>query len=168
MLQTISEFLPVILKNEWCSVDVTIADAGATMESIYIRFLSDLDVMEFDTFVYLTQNPYKLKPIETPFWFIRCAAAGHWIANLLLQSLRIMLKETSGDALITTIMVLSQVDFANNGFSAFNEAISVAETKDSFNCTGIFDFISDSVVIERLASLASDRPQCFFSGQSER
>ncbi|VDK60481.1 unnamed protein product [Cylicostephanus goldi] len=61
-------------------------------------------------------------------------------------------------------MVLSQVDFASSGFAAFNEAMDIAEAKESFNCAGIFEFISDPVVMDRLASLASDRPQCFSMG----
>ncbi|KHJ95010.1 hypothetical protein OESDEN_05056 [Oesophagostomum dentatum] len=104
---------------------------------------------------------------QTPFWFIRYTAAGHWLADLLLQSLRPLLTVASEDVLICAVMVLSQVDFASVGFAAFNDAVSIAETKDSFKCSGIIDFISDPVVLERLACLASSRPQCFFSEASE-
>ncbi|CAJ0598171.1 unnamed protein product [Cylicocyclus nassatus] len=135
MLQTISEIVPVIIKNEWYSMDPTITDAGATMEA--------------------------------PFWFIRNSAAGHWVTNLLLLSLRPLLNGTSSDKLISAIMVLSQADFAVSGFAAFNEAMDIAEAKESFNCAGIFDFISDPVVMDRLASLASDRPQCFSMGEKD-
>ncbi|EYB83931.1 hypothetical protein Y032_0327g2619 [Ancylostoma ceylanicum] len=105
--------------------------------------------------------------METPFWFIRQSAAGHWLASLLLRSLRPLVKETSEDVLLSTVIVLSQVDFSTLAFPAFNEAISIAESKESFRCVGIFDFVSDPAVIDRLAFLATSRPECFFPEVNE-
>ncbi|WKX99823.1 hypothetical protein Q1695_014587 [Nippostrongylus brasiliensis] len=99
--------------------------------------------------------------IESPFWFIGCAAAGHWLSSILLKTLFSRLNETAEDLLIIAIMILSQVDFATTGFTAFNEAIAVAEKKESFKAVGVFEFISSSPVFERVAFLASERPQCF-------
>ncbi|KAK6040664.1 hypothetical protein COOONC_21831 [Cooperia oncophora] len=101
--------------------------------------------------------------VEAPFWFIPCSAAGHWLASILLRTLRLLLSEAADDLLISTVMVLSQVDFASFGFAAFNEAIAIAESKESFKSVGIFDFISSTAVLDRLSFMATQRPQCFLS-----
>uniref|UniRef100_A0A0K0D4G6 ARM repeat superfamily protein n=1 Tax=Angiostrongylus cantonensis TaxID=6313 RepID=A0A0K0D4G6_ANGCA len=105
--------------------------------------------------------------MEEPFWFIRCSAAGHWLCTVLLNTLRPLLTETSDDLLISTILLLSQVDFASVGFSAFNEAITIAENKESFKSTVIFEFIGDLAVMDRIVFMASSRPECFLPESTE-
>ncbi|KAK6741968.1 hypothetical protein RB195_009693 [Necator americanus] len=134
-LESALNLLPVVIKNEWFSVDRAVVDGGINM--------------------------------ETPFWFIRYTSAGHWLISLLLRTLRLLLTETSEDMLICTLMVLSQVDFGTVAFTTFNEAISIAENKKTFKCAGILDFVSNPAVIDRLAFLASTRPECFSSESSE-
>ncbi|ETN83844.1 hypothetical protein NECAME_07136 [Necator americanus] len=134
-LESALNLLPVVIKNEWFSVDRAVVDGGINM--------------------------------ETPFWFIRYTSAGHWLISLLLRTLRLLLTETSEDMLICALMVLSQVDFGTVAFTTFNEAISIAENKKTFKCAGILDFVSNPAVIDRLAFLASTRPECFSSESSE-
>lgn len=98
---------------------------------------------------------------EEPFWFIRCAAAGHWLCTVLLNTLRPLLTDNSDNLLISTVLLLSQVDFASVGYSSFNEAILIAEKKESFESVDIFEFIGDIAVMDRMMFMASLRPECF-------
>ncbi|KAJ1362128.1 hypothetical protein KIN20_021555 [Parelaphostrongylus tenuis] len=99
---------------------------------------------------------------EEPFWFIRCSAAGHWLCTVLLNTLYPLLSDdNTDDLLISTVLLLSQVDFSSVGYSSFNDAISVADHKKSFKSTDIFEFIGDIAVMDRMIFMASSRPESF-------
>uniref|UniRef100_A0A7I5EF57 TPR_REGION domain-containing protein n=1 Tax=Haemonchus contortus TaxID=6289 RepID=A0A7I5EF57_HAECO len=104
---------------------------------------------------------------EANFWFIPCSSAGHWLSSILLKALQSLITETSDDLLISALLVLSQVDFASYGFTTFNEAITIAENKDSFKSIGLLDFISNTAVLDRLTFMATEKPECFLSEPGE-
>ncbi|KAK6011591.1 hypothetical protein OSTOST_23317, partial [Ostertagia ostertagi] len=106
--------------------------------------------------------------VEANFWFIPCSAAGHWLSSIMLRTLRLLISETADDVLISTVLVLSQVDFASFGFAAFNEAMAVAENKESFKSIGIFEFLSSVPVLERISFMATEKPECFLPESGER